>query len=158
MSIYNAADIRRLLMKNLDSNIEDVSKHAETLDGPRTRGSTTKRGLGSLPNDRPAERVYPAAVNPELQCYKLWAPELCGRIGAISLREALDSGNSVKVRNGLHGNELYMTAVGELPMTDNIYVIIGDFMGEQVIYTWHPGEPLGAYEDPLSDMTGVKIE
>ena len=158
--------------------------YAEGLEGPRTRGSTTEKGLDVIPDSRTVELIEHEEVLEECDCYKLYAPELEGRLGAIRFEEAFGEGmlrgkSAVKIRQGDHGMELYIDVDRENaydPDADGprssklyghsaeyIFVIIGwhdspDCSERQpVVYTWHPGEPQRPLRDGITEKTSVKL-
>lgn len=145
------AMILELLTRMVESSNKEVSEHAKTLSGPRTRGSTTEHGLETLPAGLVLTKSNHASITPGCTGYHAKASSLKGQVGAISLLAAFEDKYSVGVRTGAHGEELYisggMKPIPNMVPTDDIYVILGpaneypDFP-EGIIYTWHPGEPL----------------
>ena len=173
MTTYkNVGDIMNLLHKMSVSKNDKLRKDAEGLFGPRSRGSTTKYGLDHLESSHPIreahadERRYAKGVD----VYVIMAPTLEGKCGAITLDEALKCGWPVAARLGEHGPELYVDGrtkpsrlrhaklctggwIGDMLDEDRIFVLIGPHKAmPEVIYTWHPGEPLPY----LDAMTAVK--
>ena len=156
-------DILDLLEANLASDKEELRKHAATLVGPRTRGSTTEHGLEKLPEDRKLSHAYSPHIAGGCDGYKVDGPELKGKVGAIPFGDAQDLG-TIKVREGDHGLELFLTPstlvrsdFADSFDADEIYFIIGDFEGETALFTWHPGPPLGRLEDGINTVTRVKL-
>ena len=161
-NITNIGDIIAILKK---MECDDALKsHAATLVGPRTRGSTTTKGLNVLPSSRPLTQVFPdkLVASPGCEYYTVLAPELEGRLGAIPLAAVEEQQLAFKSRKGVHGRELYIDlnpGEVELPSTDRITIIVGPQEGyaDGVIFTWHPGAPLASASAPLCDLTAVKL-
>ena len=179
--IETVGEIKEMIesMKGMKGMLE----YAEGLEGPRTRGSTTEKGLDVIPDSRTVELIEHEEVLEGCDCYILYAPELEGRLGAIRFDEALGEGmlygeGVVKIRQGDHGMELYIDVDRENAydprhgsMVDRparcsakwIYVIIGwndipDCNERQpVVYTWHPGEPQRPLGDGINEKTSVKL-
>lgn len=94
--------------------------------------------------------------------------DMGGIIGALPLYEVLKAySGHIKVVTGLHEElELQIDSTDAslagddawYERCDNIYVITGDHEGEEAVFTWHPGEPLGQLKDGLTEMTAVKIK
>jgi hypothetical protein len=96
-------------------------------------------------------------VTPGCECYVAMAPQLHGQLGAIVLRDAVNQGIQVQVRQGAHGPELYMSVPARTrrqQQEDRIYIILGPHQAVKynIVYTWHPGRPL----PPLNAETAVK--
>jgi len=154
-------DILNLLRENLQSDNEDLANHAETLTGPRTRGSTTERQLSALPEDRAIVLVDHPDISPGCVCYRVEANELKPKLGAVPLSFALKRGLPVSMQQGEHGPELAAPS-SDLPLklVSHISVIVGEFAGVPAIFTWHPGDPLAAFDENASEFsanTGVKL-
>jgi len=160
MTIKDVGEVIARMME-----VEALAGHAATLVGPRTRGSTTAAGLDCLPPDTLGEEFTPeAGAIPGCRYFAFGVTpdsELDPRKGAVSLLEALELRLPVCVRQGAHGPELYVDReLKDLPTTDTVTVILGpDETGsmEEVVWTWHPGPPLGSCSRGLNDFTGVKI-
>jgi len=156
-------DFKILLGEMVESPEEETRSHAKTLFGPRTRGSVTENGIDAIPNDREAVEFVPTVgAIPVCKYYKVHAPEVKGRLGAVSLAEAESMGWDVKERDGSHGLELYRDVDvqdAEMPSCDDITIIVGPDEGsmESIIWTWHPGLPLGSLKDGRTPDTGVKV-
>jgi len=158
--------------------IPELRGHAQSLLGPRTRGSTTTWGLEDVDKMRPAknwaissmafEVTMPEEVSlPGCRYFCFTAPELIGKLGAKPLSVVLSGthANNVKVRNGAHGYELFIDrsreeweGQGKSETCDNYIVIGPDETGNfpEVVYTWHPGRPLAPASKGLTDSTAVK--
>ncbi len=144
---------------------ENLRQHAETLLGPRQRGSTTSGGLDQLDPDTIGDEFQPpeGVGIPGCRYLEFAAPGIDGRLGAVPLEEALAANLPVRVRNGKHGYELFVDrdpSEAAMPKTDTITVILGphdtgDF--PEVVWTWHPGKPLGTLRAPMSASTAVKL-
>jgi hypothetical protein len=136
---------------------------------PRTRGSTTVRGLDALPGDREALEFRPVkgAEFGAARYFRVSAPELEGRLGAVRLAD-LPATVPYERRTAPHGHgdELFVNAPASavnLPRTDTVTVIVGPASDAPdaplVGWTWHPGEPLAplAPGAPTTGDTGVKL-
>lgn len=159
-NLETVKDIVELIIENANSNNQELAKHARTLQGPRKRGSTTDAGLEDISQGFKLEDVTQdciEALSPGCKCYRFFANELCGKIGASPLNFYRDCDlDMIRVRMGEHGPELYVPSEGcdEFYPENYTYVIVGEFAGEQAVFTWHPGKPLA----PLSPLTGVKLK
>jgi hypothetical protein len=132
---------------------EDLGDYGKTLQGARTRGSTTTAGLGSLPGDRVIVPLDHPAIQPGSVAYTVDAPELGGSVKAISVEEASERGLPVRLRLGDHGMELVLDEVlAEERKTNVVTIITEEHNGRWVVSTWHPGLPLV----PLHKDTAVK--
>jgi len=144
-TLTTVGDLLDLLNDNLNSQSKELRAHAATLQGPRKRGSTTVRGLDVLPRDRelvPAPDEWDDVISEGCAAYCFDAPELEGRLGAISLGDALAEHIPVSVRIGSHGVELFIDQPADtMPRCSHVTVIIGQFKGEAAVFTWHPGRP-----------------
>lgn len=154
------ADLHNLIAANLNSTNEQLSGHAGTLLGPRTRGSTTEYGLDELPLDREIFPVYEcSAVSDGVDAYWCKANELKPRLGAVELGHCIETRQAVHVREGSHGTELYLDVPPKdcnMPATDYITILVGDCAGERAVFTWHPGQPLPPVSEGLKWNTAVK--
>lgn len=154
---------------------EAIEAQAATLIGPRTRGSTTEKGLdevANVPLVEVTETLSHKVRRPRCRYFEAHVPDLGGRIGAVAYAKAMRSvygidPNAIVRRAGPHGHELVVDRPLqeiELPRTDTLYVILGprnEYPGfpEGIVYTWHPGEPLRPLtgtENP-SPHTAVKL-
>jgi hypothetical protein len=167
-------------------NHPELEKHAKTLMGPRTRGSTTGLGLHDLHESLELTRFNPQSgaipgcfyyygqvmlpsradldISTEewnKRCRDLEA-RWDGRLGAISLNSILNHEHGhknanldiVKLRPGPHGPELYLDLPkGEMPKVNIFTVILGpdEHSLGLVVWTWHPGMPLGSIPGHLVD-------
>ena len=145
-----------------------LAAHGASLQGPRTRGSTTAVGLEAGPDlpltdvtdvTEPAVRAPGCRYLVALDTKYAYDP----RVGALPYRDFVPG--EVLRREGPHGPELYLDRpVGELPPTTWITVVVGPpgeypgFPGG-VVYTWHPGRPLAHLRpgDAPEPMTAVKV-
>lgn len=162
-SLETVGDVIDLITENSKSEDLELSKHAQALLGPRRRGSTTVLGLESLPRDTKLAK----AAEEELRnvaagcaCYCIEAPQLGGRLGAIPLTAALELGETIWLREGEHGTELYVDdhyIESQAAACDRIYVIVGIFKDQPAVFTWHPGAPLGAVKGGINKFTAVKL-
>jgi len=156
----------------IEAMIEEssLSAHAKSLLGPRTRGSSTDLGLETLNRQIPIVDVTRNICNliRKPGCmYYMFVADIGGKLGAIELKQAETMGINIEMRTGQHGPELYFDIPAEeAPMvpTDNIYVIIGptsEYPGVStdvgVVYTWHPGRPMGVLKDGRNEHTAVKL-
>ena len=159
---------------------DEITHHHESLKGPRTRGSTTERGLDIISDveledhTEAVKELYPEVYMSG--CRYFYAMEdLGGDMRAIPLGEAIRQGMTVKMRDGDHGPELYaVDTMGIRFSTDELWIIVGPHTCKDcsephdVVFTWHPGYLLGPLmriddEDDevrpwLSYQTGVKLE
>lgn len=127
-----------------------VTGRADML-GPRTRGSTTKVGIETLPGDRAAVEFRPAVgAVPVARYFRVGAPELGGRVGAVALRDlAPELRGLIATRYGEeHGLEMFVDCApeqAELAPVDYLTFIVGpDDDGNIVPWTYFPGDALGA--------------
>ena len=163
MKIEYLSDIQDLIRANLASKNEKLAAHARTLIVPRTHGSTTKKsimeGFGYISVYRLGDQsnVMGGAVAYGFKDDM----SIGGFLGAISLENAKNIGLEIEAREGVHGPELHAKINRELRMpvipTDEFTVIIGEFEGEQAVFTWHPGAPLSPGVDINNPMTAVKL-
>jgi len=122
------------------------------LQGPRTRGSLTDKGIDTLDPETPAVEFMPQAGAISVARYfHVKAPDLGGRLGAVSLKslpaDLLPLLRARFVEN--HGTELFLdrdASEADLPAVDFLTVILGPVndAGDLGIWTWFPGEPTGA--------------
>lgn len=150
----------------------ELSGHAQSLLGPRTRGSTTNAGLDKLPLDQEVEEMTgdlcAEVKKPGCRYFRLYAPELHGVLGAITYQTAVQRHgvNGIKSREGPHGPELFIDrpqGSEDANETSWLTIILGP-AGEYgfesgVVYTWHPGLPLAIYDASQTEihpLTGVK--
>lgn len=140
------------------SDSEDLRKHALTLLGLRKTGSTTEIGLQDIPGDTPIQPYHSATVKPGCRAFHFKA-EMGARIGAVRMDEALDLNVELRVREGVHGPEVFCELPGEGLETHDIVVILGPSDGTEVVYTWHPGFPLAPFGGVFwTADTAVKID
>jgi hypothetical protein len=152
-------DIVNSIHNPADNTPAIVLTHLDTLKGPRTRGSTTAKGLDAL-TDRdliPIDKEDRHLVGHDCHAFyiELSASEIemmQPKLGAIPL-SCLDADSSVKIRYGVHGWELYSDDYddNQFGTTDRIYIIW--HITEHCVATWHPGKPL----KHLGKDTAVKI-
>jgi len=136
------------------------------LFGPRKRGSTTTAGLESLDPNKALDEIEDGGPGyyPACRYFRLWAPELNGRVGAVRFGDLTDEQAARLALRHVpeHGPELYLdqtTDAATMPQTDIITIILGPGKdGALVPYTWHPGTPLAPFDGtaPLADV-GVKL-
>ena len=136
-----------------------IVEHYATLKGPRTRGSTSEIGLNGLPLARRLEvlNVDSAIATPGCTYYTCVAPELKGRIGALSRHEIEGRGFEIAKRDGAHGPELYCPNYNSNTVSTMLLtVIVGP---DNLVWTWHPGAPLGSIRHLPEDhpMVAVKL-
>jgi len=159
----NIGELRNLLSRMM--MIPALKRHAESLMGPRMRGSLTDKGLSVLSDDVQLVEFTPAddVRDPKCRYFGFHSPELYGRLGAIALEVALSRGWTVKSREGAHGLELFRDVTPEdctMPRVDDFVVILGPDTSspdELVAFTWHPGEPLRSFKGELTARTAVKV-
>ena len=148
--------------------IPALAGHAASLEGPRTRGSTTQKGLESLLDggigQLIGEEFIPEAGGiPGCRYISYPCPQSMGaRLGAVALATVTDI-DSVKVRLGAHGYEMYLDVPrveAEMPKATTVTIILGpDETGAltEIVWTWHPGEPLGNAKPGIGPNSGVKV-
>ena len=155
--MQTVADVVDLIAKNAASSNSELAAHAATLQGPRTRGSTTKIGLGDVD---PGTKLRLVSIKDGVRVFRGHCEELGGQLGACKLAVALEEGLPVKIRDGAHGPELYIDRpVEEASMDDvnSFSVIVGEFGGETAVFTWHPGNPMTPFKGVLQADTAVKL-
>lgn len=150
-NVMTIATVLELMSRMLASNDSAIYQHAKTLTGPRRRGSTTEIGLEQLAGSIELQKVEHPVIAQGCTGWMFKSGLLDGRIGAMPLLQAFKDGHSVAVRQGEHGEELYISKQA-FPIPASVpaeftYLIMGppneyaDFP-DGIIYTWHPGEPL----------------
>jgi len=156
------SDVQDLILSNATSSNEKLKLHARTLLGPRTHGSTTRRGIMDGFGYSSLHHIHSAAVKPP--CYAFGFNDdtaLGGQLGAVSLAQARMMGLDIQERDGIHGRELFGTsriaAKVNMPSTTEFTIIVGEFEGELAVFTWHPGPPLAPGVDMNNPMTAVKL-
>jgi hypothetical protein len=154
-------DVIDLISANARSTNEQLAKHAATLIGPRQHGSTTELGLDSIPPETPILPYMGSNLSPGCVAYCFESDAIGAKLGAIPLMHADMLGMVIEERDGIHGKELVgISRIGKsirLFETDQITVIIGEFAGEQAVFTWHPGLPLVPGVDRSNRFTAVKL-
>jgi len=141
-----------------------LAGHAASLEGPRTRGSTTEFGLEILPPEMELEKFTPVAdAAPGCKYYRGHAPALRGKLGAMPIGNLVPDNllDTVRVRKGAHGYELFIDTPASEAMNigaNDLTVILGpDETGSlpEIIWTWHPGGVMGRCQ--IRDGTAIKI-
>jgi hypothetical protein len=153
----NLSDILAALRVTSDEDPD----YADTLCGPRTRGSTAEAVFAATPGgdfsltvpDRPLTPIDGASNG--AQAYSCLIREINGRLGASALADLNDADlTGVRVRRGAHGVELYLTCscghrgcmvchadenacFNETAVTTFIVGPKGD------LWTWFPGPLMG---------------
>ena len=167
-TFQSVADICQLIFDNLNSENELLRNHAQTLMGPRRHGSTTERPLSFVPKCREVFHLNDPNKFVSKGCvgYTFTAPELGGRKGALPLLDVASLGLEQFVREGEgpHGPQLEISR-SDIPCevwerfgpAENITVIVGEYEGEEAVFTWHPGQPLKPYTGERESMTAVKV-
>ena len=171
MGRYSIGDILAIIAAMLQHPDERLQEHARSLQGPRTRGSRTTKGLDALPVDLEfldhTETVQLECRQPGCVYLQMDALQLGGRLGAIAYKDAKARGYEVCRRTaGTHGDELYVDQpqeAADLPPCEQITVVLGP-VGEypgipRAVYTWHPGDPLAFLQSDQAptDLTAVKL-
>jgi hypothetical protein len=159
-NVDTVKDIKELILVNAKSKDPQLRAHAETLFGPRTRGSTTSIALMDVPDWVPLEEVenHPD-VNPGCFLFR-FSHEVGGVLGALPFSHLYCRGAEIKVQQGAHGLELVTEKrdwQSESVKCNQIYVICGHHAGEFAVFTWHPGEPLGTLDKGICARTAVKL-
>jgi hypothetical protein len=123
----------------------------EDLFGPRTRGSTTEVGIETLPTDRSVVEFRPAVGAVAVARYfRVEAPELGGRVGAVALRDLPEEllGKIATRYTEEHGLEMFVDvaeADAELASVAYLTLIVGpNDEGALIPWTYFPGDALGA--------------
>ena len=161
----NQMNIRHILRLIASmKTIPALAGHASSLEGPRTRGSTTEFGLDILDPETEFEDFtpMPSDAAPGCKYYRCQAPSLKGKMGAIPIGSLLSDNllSLVRVRKGVHGYELYMDTPQAEAMnceSNTLTVILGpDETGAlpEIVWTWHPGKILGRCQ--ITDSTAIK--
>ena len=153
------------------------------LQGPRTRGSVSEIGLDDLPGDTPVTEFTPddpALTVPVARYFRVEAPELQGRLGAVKIGDLTTAQLALfRTRNDIdpsvsdedareHGIEFFLDvseADADLPAVGHATVILGpvDEQGTLGFWTWFPGDVTGtamARRKPTGcpfDKLGVKL-
>jgi hypothetical protein len=151
VAISSTADVVRLIVAMTASTDDKVSLHARTLLGPRTRGSTTDKGLDEVPA-APLHEVTDALLTtvrmPGCRYFQGIVPNIGGCRGAVAYKEV--DPTTVKRREGTHGPELYIdcpAADAQMDPTNVVTVVLGPVteypeFPNGIVYTWFPGDPL----------------
>lgn len=155
------------------AEVPALAAHAQTLQGPRTRGSTTERGLDALHGGEPffLEDVPQEIRRPGCRYFVAHAAELGSRVRVLPHAACVERNLPVESREGPHGPELFAKVPEAL--LDNLGLLgsgrVGVVVGpptefpefpDGVVYTWHPGPfllDLRAGETP-TPLTAVKLE
>jgi hypothetical protein len=118
--------------------------HYAGLLGPRTRGSTSKKGIESLPLDTALTQFQPAQAVPRCSYYRFALPKnFEPRVRAVPLR---DFKGEYAIVLGAHGPELLATKHGPGSGSDHATMIQGP---DGDIWTWFPGDPLPSFSDRI---------
>jgi len=142
----------------------------DDLKGPRTRGSVSEIGLEDL-SDRPVTEFRPEIGEvPVARYFRVEAPELQGRLGAVTLGDLTPEQKPLlRVRDaGQHGVEFFLDVTPEdadLPAVSHATLILGpvDEQGTLGFWTWFPGDVAGtamaqgAFTDHPIKSVGVKL-
>ena len=134
------------------NGIELTSKldegYANSLRGPRTRGSITKNGLEDLPEDYIITLLEDQSLAMKgTAFFQGDHGNLNGKLGIMSLQQAVDVGLKVKARAGKHGTELYIDQeeAEMIPSKVITFIIATDGNTDGIekggLITWYPGEP-----------------
>ena len=155
-------DIVQLIISNTQSENAELAKHAKTLLGPRTRGSTTEFGLEAMPASHRLDKARPGNTDCVADGCVLYligdARRLNGQVKAVPLSQAFVRNLDVQIRDGEHGSELFVDADDcEGIPTNIISVIVGEFAGERAVFTWHPGPPMSPLSEGVKRTTAVKL-
>jgi hypothetical protein len=135
--------------------------YADTLRGPRTRGSTTGKGLEALPEDFVArECYYQDDAGKGVVILRGETDALEGQLGVVSLKQALTDGYPVSVREGDHGLELFIDQDDvDLIRTNVLTFLVSNEDHDEVpagcLITWYPGE--SAPKLQLTGREAVKL-
>jgi len=151
-------------------SVPALAGYAASLEGPRTRGSTTAHGLDYLlykeEYQSGAEFTPQAAAIPGCRYFKFMVPgDMRTELGAVPIEflQVMGRMEEICVRKGAHGYELFLdvpVAEAVLIPVDHITVILGpDETGAlpEIVWTWHPGTPLGSAKPGIDSNTGVKV-
>lgn len=138
-----------------------LSEYASTLIGPRTRGSISSVGLNKMLAKTPlVEFSPPKGVAQEgVRYFRARIPGLGGRLGAVPYNEAIAQKLTVSERAGKHGAELFINRapnIKSMRPVDYATFIVGKENGKDVLFTWHPGLPLGTMKNGINPFTAVK--
>jgi len=117
------------------------------LEGARTRGSTTERGIRTL-TDRPIDEFFPekALTVPGARYFEFDATELGGRLGAITFERAVANPETkalLRLRDaGEHGVDFYLDvdpADADLPVATIGIAIVGPIDEDDTLgwWTWY---------------------
>ena len=143
------------ILKGIELTKELDAGYASSLEGPRTRGSTTDKGLIDLPEDYEISLMDDQSLaGPGTAIYQGPSGNLGGRVGALPLSHLVGdtlsmntTGRQIMARIGSHGPELYLDRdAKELPGHGTLTFIIAtdgnpDGLKPGALVTWYPGEP-----------------
>jgi len=117
-----------------------LAEHTASLEGPRTRGSTTECALSDLDGSLPLEPLDSPYILKGCRAYRSHSMKLGGRLGARPLLDVLKEGytSAVKIRQGVgkHGPELYLDYPikdAYMPNVNFFTVIVGEHEGREII-------------------------
>ena len=153
-------DVVELIRSNMTCGDAELEKHAATLLGPRTRGSTTTKGLEDADPGCELEKLDSKNLEPGCELFVAFLPEMHGMLGAVALEDALFMNLPVSIRDGEHGKELFVDRdKQDVPNTpsSNIRIITGMHNGIPAVFTWHPGQILKPFCGILEADTAVKL-
>jgi hypothetical protein len=149
------SSIQQLIRENSQSANEGLAKHAATLIGKRSHGSTTTKGIEECNPDIP---LFELSRTDGLVIYQFQDESIGGVLGAVPFFYAYKNKWKIVIRDGVHGQELFSPDhPEENTSTDLICVIVGIHEGELAVFTWHPGRPLEPLSKGIQPDTAVKL-
>lgn len=142
------------------SDLLNLSGFRPDLEGPRTRGSTTERGIQTLA-DRPITEFFPekALTVPGARYFEFEASELRGRLGAITFEAAVANVETkalLRLRDaGEHGVDFYLDidpSDADLPSAEIGIAIVGPIDDDGTLgwWTWY-------VSDEATKVTGTAM-
>jgi hypothetical protein len=158
-NLKTVGDVKGIISANVRSNSEKLSAHSKTLTGPRNHGSTTKISIMDVPDEIRLKKRHDSNLRDGCEMYSFLF-DMGGRIGAAPLHEVLAMEIPAFVRQGVHGAELQIDSMhieDDDRWTNEIFVIVGKWLEEDAIFTWHPGPILKCLSDGICGDTAVRF-
>jgi len=132
---------------------------SRTLGHPSATGSVTDhKTVASLEAELDVVSWHPyshPAVRPG--CTAFWTPDLRGVLGVVSIAE-LPVDVMLTLRDGHATGTVSAEVEGTYgATTDGTCLIVGDHNGMEVVFTFHPGEPVTPSSVPASGFAGRSV-
>ena len=164
-------DVLTLIGTMLINADADTRAHAGGLLGPRRFGSTTERGIETLPLDTPIREIVPdVGVIPGCRYFRADGADVLAlgpKLGAVPLALVKGAGFTPDLRLGRHGPEFVLSLIvsgsethkallshlGAAVTPNYLTIILGP---DGIIWTWFPGGALGTFDnETVETPTGL---